>query len=210
MHILLVCSLVLFPALSESRSTSQDIDLDDVYILITMYKQIFSDAGVKIEDGKEFDIFQIVKEMDALKKAGMDYTVPFKAAGMDSLRSMTAIDNFDVAYQLMRSGIDWKTSLAALDHALAASVSFNTIFIEDRPAKALQYGLKAGGQDIEIKKIQETLKLARVLKDAGILPNSAYKASQIDIGIIPVDTAKYQAVFDKIKAAGIPWSRLSQ
>ena len=92
MHILLVLSLVLFP----SPSKSQDISKDDVYKVVTMYKLIFTDAGIEVKNGEEFDAFRMVAEMDVLKKAGLDYTTPFKAAGMDSTLVMNALRGFNV------------------------------------------------------------------------------------------------------------------
>ena len=123
MHILLVCSLVLFPSLSQA----QQIRKDEIYRVVTMYKLIFTDAGVEIKDGEDFDAFRIVSEMDVLKKAGLDYTTPFKAAGMDSTKVMDALRGFNVAINLMDAGIDWKTSLAILDHVSEANIDLKDV-----------------------------------------------------------------------------------
>lgn len=195
--------------LSSSLALSQNkINMEEVYIAVAMYDQIFLDAGIDIKDGEEFNIIYMAKEMDALAQAGLDITIPFKAAGMDSVKTMAALTNFGVAIELRNAGIDWKTSLAILSHAREQNINFSDIPSGLRLVTAIQCGMKAARQDIATEKIEQALKLAQVLKNSNIVSNSAYKALGIDISAIPVNSAKYQALLDKIKKAAIPWARL--
>ena len=198
-------------ALSSSFAFSQNkVNMEEVYIAVAMYDQIFLDAGIDVKDGEEFNILQMAAEMDALARAGLDITIPFKAAGMDSTKTMVALTNFGVAINLRNAGFDWKASLAVLDHVKDQNVDLTRITENDRTAVAFQCGLKAGGQSVDIEKIQQAIKLAQALNNANVIPNSAYKALGIDVDLIPVNNTKYQVLLEKIKKGGVPWAQLLQ
>ena len=161
-----------------------------------IFDKAFTDEGLVFEGTKTFSL---IDQGLALSRAGLDDTIPFKAAGIDSARVTRAINKATVMTHLIASGIPWMTVFAIMDHAKHQKADFSIKAGSGGAPYALQCGLKAAGQEFTIKKLRTVLKQAHVLGEAGIVQASAFKAAGIDLMKIPVSKEKY----DKYKPKGM-------
>lgn len=187
MHILLVCSLVSLLVPFETEASRHYRLARTVQNAI--FDKAFTDEGLVFEGVKTFSM---IDEGFALSRAGLDDTIPFKAAGIDSAKVTGALNKATIMTHLIASGIPWMTVFAIMDHAKHQGVDLSKRPGASGAPYALQCGLKAAGQEFTIKRLRTVLKQAHVLGEAGIVQASAFEAAGIDLMRIPVSKEKYE------------------
>ena len=175
---------------------------NSVYRLI--FDKAFSDEQLIFDEN---EVLRIMKEMDALRSAGLDTKAPLRAVGKDSTKMTLAFKNAGAMLYLMDAGIDWVVVMSLKDRMKnSKSPSSTLLSVQDRAIFMFLYGLEAAGFSTDafqkgksdfpvvnlMKNVGAVLEQARALAQAGLSPESAYKAEGISLDSIPVpDRDKY-------------------
>ena len=145
----------------------------------------------------------MLQESRTLFDAGLDFTIPFRASGIDTTKLMAAINNS--VFILIQSGIHWTTALYCMDRLkeygmdLPDNEAWSAVDMllvpkytaNSRAVMSLMIGLRDGGKTFDFFFINKILEQAGEISNVGISPAMAYKAAGVDVGIIPVDKDKY-------------------
>lgn len=195
--------LVVTAGILHAEGPSDSSVPNSVYRLI--FDKAFSDEQLIFDEN---EVLRIMKEMDALKSAGLDTKVPLRAVGKDSTKMILAFKNAGAMLYLMDAGIDWVVVMSLKDIWMknSKSPSSTLLSVQDRAISMFLNGLNAAGFSTDalrkgksdfpvenlIKNIGAILERARALAQAGLSPESAYKAEGISLDSIPVpDRDKY-------------------
>ena len=155
-------------------------------IHVFFFTRAFDESGIVFD---RTDFIRMVKESNILLSAGLDMTIPFKSAGLDSTNVIDTLRRINTAIYLVDSGIPLMTAISSIDYS-KNKTSWGLI----GASFALAFGLEAGGHEVSIYTVVEALKAAHALVSSDMSPDSAYKSFGIDISTIPVDKEKYRSL----------------
>ena len=192
--------LLMTAGILHAEGSSDSSVPNSVYRLI--FDKAFSDEQLIFDEN---EVLRIIKEMNALKSAGLDTKAPLRAVGKDSTKMILAFKNAGAMIYLMDAGIDWVTVMSLKDRM---KNGFSSTLVSVRTIAIIMFvrGLEASGFSVDTlykgrsdfpienlnKNVGTILEQARALTRAGLSPESVYKAEGISLDSIPVpDRDKY-------------------
>ena len=170
LRILVVVSFIVWPVLLQAKK-----DPMPVGTIFSVSEKVFAELDLDYDQALE-----LVVQMKALSKAGLDPTVPFKAAGVDMEQTMEAFGRCAAIFALINAGLDKDRALSCYGHAKKDSAN-----LKDEVA-LLMAGLHAAGQMPDSSKVADALKQAQVLIEAGQKGHIAFEAAGINPNAIPL------------------------
>lgn len=170
LYVLIVVSFIVWSVPLQAKK-----DPMPVGTIFSVSEKVF--AGLDLDYDQALEL---ASQMKALSNAGLDPTVPFKAAGVDMEQTMEAFGRCAAIFALINAGLDKDRALSCYEHGKKDSVN-----LKDEVA-LLMAGLHAAGQMPDSSKVADALKQAQVLIEAGQKGHIAFEAAGIDPNAIPL------------------------
>ena len=170
LYVLIVVSFIVWSVPLQAKK-----DPMPVRTIFSVSEKVF--AGLDLDYDQALEL---ASQMKALSNAGLDPTVPFKAAGVDMEQTMEAFGRCAAIFALINAGLDEDQALSCYEHGKKDSVN-----LKDEVALFMA-GLYAAGQMPDSSKVADALKQAQVLIEAGQKGHIAFEAAGIDPNAIPL------------------------
>ena len=170
LRVLIVVSFIVWSVPLQAKKEPIPM-LTVVFVLEKVFAELDLDFTQSLE---------LQTQMDVLIEAGLDPTVPFRAAGVDMEQTMEAFGRSAAIFELINVGFDKRRALSCYEHGKKDSVN-----LKDEVA-IFMAGLHAAGQMPDSSKVADALKQARALIEAEKKGHIAFEAAGIDPNAIPL------------------------